>query len=552
MLWSALLLPTPDDTALPTDAALQTLALWALQFTPRVAVADEAVVMELAASVRLFGGWRALRERVVSEGTELGVNQVAWAPNSLAALALARAGVQDGFRQPLGVLLDALPMDTLSAVRPHRLTLAHIGCRTLGDVRRLPRGGVGRRFDKQLLAALDRAYGRAPEVHRWIALPERFAQRLELMFRVDDATALLFGARRLLLALCGWLAARHSGTTAFTLHWAHDAMRAKSAGDGGSLTVRTAEPTRNLEHLCRLLAEHLARVELLAPVGDLELVADEVMPLEEKSASWLPDDNAGGETLPLVLERIAARLGPQRVVRPVLCEDHRPEWMCRWQPAPEPLPRKPATGSELPQPGFILSAPLKLLVRANRPYYQGELQLLAGPQRVEGGWWDRDEAAGQIRNVVRDYWVAQSAHAGVLWVFQTRLDEALAGASLQADFLSEASKAVASGASIVSLTRDNPQQNARGAVFNGELHQCRCFLVVVEALFDGEGVPRERKPRLRQDAFDLGFPDHVFVTWVGNRCLYGFPCHKGFAHEGDTKPVTELLGIGERFPDLFA
>jgi protein ImuB len=43
---------------------------------------------------------------------------------------------------------------------------------------------------------------------------------------------------------------------------------------------------------------------------------------------------------------------------------------------------------------------------------------------VEGGWWDRDEAAGQIRNVVRDYWVAQSAHAGVLWVFQTRLDEA--------------------------------------------------------------------------------------------------------------------------------
>jgi protein ImuB len=424
MLWSALLLPPPDDTASPTDAALQALSLWALQFTPRVAVADEAVVMELAASVRLFGGWRALRERVVSEGRELGVSQVAWAPNSLAALALARAGVQDGWRQPLATRLDALPMHTLSAVRPHRLTLAHIGCRSLGDVRRLPRGGIARRFDKQLLAALDQAYGRAPEVHRWIALPERFAQRLELMFRVDDATALLFGARRLLLSLCGWLAARHSGTTAFTLHWAHDAMRAKSAGEGGEITIRTAEPTRNLEHLCRLLGEHLVRVQLQAPVGDLQLIADEVVPLEEKSASWLPEDNAGGETLPLVLERIAARLGPQRVVRPVLCEDHRPEWMCRWQPAAEPLPRQPAPVTELPQPGFILSAPLKLLMRGNRPYYQGELHMLAGPQRVEGGWWDRDETAGQIRNVVRDYWVAQSAQAGVLWVFQTRLDEA--------------------------------------------------------------------------------------------------------------------------------
>ena len=424
MLWSALRLPAPDDTALPTDAALQTLALWALQFTPRVAVADEAVVMELAASVRLFGGQRALRERVQAEGAELGVGQLAWAPNSLAALALARAGVENGLQQPLDALLDALPMDTLSAVRPHRLTLAHIGCRTLGDVRRLPRGGVARRFDKQLLAELDRAYGRAPEVHAWIELPEHFAQRLELMFRVDDAPALLFGARRLLLSLCGWLAARHSGTTAFTLRWAHDAMRAKSAGEGGSITIRTAEPTRQLDHLCRLLAEHLARVELLSPVGDLELVADAVVPLEEKSASWLPDEAEGREPLHLVLERLAARLGPQRVLRPVLCEDHRPEWMCRWQPAPEPLPRKPVAGNGLPQPGFILAAPIKLLVRAHRPYYQGELQLLAGPQRVEGGWWDRDEAAGQIRNVVRDYWVAQSAHAGVLWVFQTRLDEA--------------------------------------------------------------------------------------------------------------------------------
>ena len=424
MLWSALLLPPPDDSALPTDAALQALALWALQFTPRVAVADEAVVMELAASVRLFGGWRALRERVQAEGAELGVGRMAWAPNSLAALALARAGADHGFGRPLDVVLDALPMEALSAVGPHRQPLAHIGCRTLGDVRRLPRGGVGRRFGQPLLAALDQIYGRAPEVHPWIEPPERFAQRLELMFRVDDAPALLLGARRLLLSLCGWLAARHSGTTAFTLHWAHDAMRAKSAGEGGSLTVRTAEPTRQIDHLCRLLAEHLARVELLAPVGDLELTADAVQPLEERSASWLPDEDAGSEALPLVLERIAVRLGPQRVLRPVLCEDHRPEWMCRWQPAAEPLPRKPVSGSDVPQPGFILPAPLKLLVRGDRPYYQGELQLLAGPQRVEGGWWDRDEAAVQIRHVARDYWVAQSAHAGVLWVFQTRLDAA--------------------------------------------------------------------------------------------------------------------------------
>jgi protein ImuB len=453
MRWSALLLSHPDDTHPPFDPALQALAVWALQFTPRVAVADEAVVMEVAGSLRLFGGWRALTERVWTEGQELGVRQLAWAPNSLAALALARAGVQNGWQEPLASLLDALPLAVLSAVRPHAVTLAHIGCRTLGDLRALPRGGVARRFDKQLLHALDQAYGLMPEVHEWVQLPETFDARLELMHRVEDASALLFGARRLLLQLCGWLSARHSGVTAFTLHWAFDAMRTRSVGEGdasrspgrpkngctpmggqaqpgwGSHTVRTAQPMRDVEHLCRLLAEHLARVELAAPVGDLRLTADEVHQLQPTSHSLLPDSVHQSETLHLVLERLAARLGPERVLRPVLLEDHRPEWMCRWQSAPQTLPRKPALAPDGPQPTFVLPQPLKLAMRGNRPLYQGELQLLAGPQRIEGGWWDRIETAdaaqpGHTRNVARDYWVALSEHAGVLWVFQTRLDEA--------------------------------------------------------------------------------------------------------------------------------
>ena len=130
-----------------------------------------------------------------------------------------------------------------------------------------------------------------------------------------------------------------------------------------------------------------------------------------------------GESLALVLERIAARLGPERVLRPVVMEDHRIEWMSHWQPAPEPRPRKPNRSVDIPQPTFVLPEPLKLATRGERPLYQGLLQLLAGPHRIEGGWWDRTVMDGEerTRNVVRDYWVALSEHAGVLWVFQTRL-----------------------------------------------------------------------------------------------------------------------------------
>jgi protein ImuB len=431
MLWAALL-PSPSADPSRRIESLQGLAVWCLGFTPSVALVEPdhalpTVVMELESSVRLFGGRRLLAERVKLEAAELGAQQLAWAPNSLAAVALARAGKSDGIRLSLQAALDPLPLDVLSPVAAHAEALTTIGCDTLGKVRALPRGGLARRFDKALLTAMDQAYGLVPEAHRWVTLPDSFTARLELMARVELAPALLFGARRLLLQLCAWLAARHCGVTAFALKWWHDAMRAKTTGDGGELVIRTAHPTRDIEHLSRLLAEHLAKVELLAGVGDLELRALDVQPLEEASFTLFPEPVQAGESLALLLERIAARLGPECVQRPVVKEDHRIEWVDHWQPAPAPRPRKLARCVDVPQPTFLLPKPLPLTTRGPLPYYLGPLELLIGPHRVEGGWWDRavqgegDDRETVHRNVARDYWVAVNRHAGLLWIFQTRL-----------------------------------------------------------------------------------------------------------------------------------
>jgi protein ImuB len=44
---------------------------------------------------------------------------------------------------------------------------------------------------------------------------------------------------------------------------------------------------------------------------------------------------------------------------------------------------------------------------------------LLGPQRIEGGWWQRDGAGG-THHVARDYWVAANERSGLLWVFRSR------------------------------------------------------------------------------------------------------------------------------------
>ncbi len=282
MLWAALL-PRDDTRPLSNEALLSGIATWGLQFTPRVALQKAAVLLEVEASARLFGGKRALARRIAEEAQELGAHAPSWAPTAFAALALARAGRHNGLSRPLHELLDCLPLRVLDDVAEHAPTLERIGCRVLGEVRALPRGGISRRFGAGVLAAMDRAYGVRPDAFEWCVIPSTFDARLELMSRVEAAPALLFGARRLLVQMCGWLASRRSGVTAYALHWHHDSMRSNAAARGGAITIRTAEATRNIEHLSRLRAEHLAHVQLEAPVSDLQLLAVDVQALHERS-----------------------------------------------------------------------------------------------------------------------------------------------------------------------------------------------------------------------------------------------------------------------------
>jgi len=422
--WAALLTDDACDSSLRIDP--QGIAVWALQFTPRVAKVDHAVLLEVEQSLRLFGGEECVHQRVETGAAELGVSRLAWAPTSLAALACARIGIRDGFAGPVAKVLDPLPLESVDAIAAHGATLARLGCKTLADVRRLPRGGISRRFDSQLLLAMDQAYGLRPEGYPWVGLPESFSAKLELPGRVDTAPALMFGARRLLVQMGGWLTARHCGVTSFTLHWCHDTMRSKDAGEGGEITVRTAQATQNVDHLTRLLTENLAKVTLKAPAGDLVLTATQVTPFIEQSGSLIPDDRATGEAIDLVLERIEVRLGKGRVLRPVMTEDTRMEWMNHWQPMNAKRPVTKVRQVPGPQPTWILKKPLRLDVKGDRPLYQGPLQLLLGPERVEGGWWHRvkdAEGKQQTLNVARDYWVALSQHGGALWIFQQRLSK---------------------------------------------------------------------------------------------------------------------------------
>ena len=436
MRWIALL--PQAEAGQPPDATA--LGWWALQFTPRVVLVDEAVLLEVSGSERLWGGRDRLLARLCKKNEAPALAIHGQGATSLIALALLRLAAQ-GQSAPRHVP-DDLPLATLSAARPHLHTLTRLGCQRWDQLRALPRGGVARRFGAPLLEALDAAYGRQPESHDWLVLPEAFDLQCELPALVDASPALMFGAQRLLGRLRAWLQARHRGALALELVWSLDARRVNGVAVPAEeqLVIRTAEPTQDMTHLGRLMAEHLARITLPAPVHSLRLRSLETASLVTVSASLLPAERTPGDSLQQLVERLSARLGAQQVVCLSAQADHRPEQMQSRIAAQDAIrkvanrvdPTRAASTNDLQEgalyPTWLLREPLRLAVQGERPQHGGPLRLLAGPQRLEAGWWGSDAASGAA---LRDYFIAQSEQAGLLWIYRERLAPAPARAEVR-------------------------------------------------------------------------------------------------------------------------
>ena len=399
MLWVALHFPQLRRQALsrghaqpePEREALAALAAWACQFTPRVSLEPpQALLLEVESSLRYFGGrWKFLA-RLRAGLPRLGFEaRIADAPLARAALWMARG---DGGR------LEALPV-AVTGLAPEALELlANLGIRTVGGLLRLPREGVARRFGQSLLDAIDQAGGKAPEPREFFVPPARFSARLELPAPVLQAENVLFAARRLLAQMEGFLAARHAGVRGFSLHLLHDALPETA------VKIGLAACGRGAEHFTRLLRERLARATLRAAVDAIRIEAGDLEILPQESGKFFGDPQAGGEAWLRLVERLQARLGSQAVHGLETHPDHRPERA--WVPV---FPGKEFSSKEekqnRPRPLWLIEPPRRLA--------EGEFALLAGPERIESGWWDGAEAR-------RDYFIARTGESSLAWIYRER------------------------------------------------------------------------------------------------------------------------------------
>jgi protein ImuB len=378
MLWVALHFP-----CLPPHA-LAPIAAWACQFTPRVSLEPpQELVLEVQGSLRLFGGFESFKREFLSGLSELGY------PFSFATADTARAALW--LSRGEGEAFEALPVEV---TRSDIEFFKSIGISSIGELLKLPREGLGQRCGESLLLDLDRALGVAPEPRAFFVPPPSFAAKLELPAEVIHAEGLLFGARRLLVQLEGLLTAQQAGIRGFALKLIH------SQATETTVQVVLASPGRDAERFAQLLREQLGVLKLIKPVEAIALEASDFVPLHARSGGMFGDPASEAEGWARLVERLRARLGHDAVHGLATQPDHRPEHAWRRIEPGDWDPR------EFRQPG-----PRPLWLVEPKKLAEGEATVLAGPERIESGWWDGDDAK-------RDYFVARLPNSSLAWVYR--------------------------------------------------------------------------------------------------------------------------------------
>jgi protein ImuB len=435
----------PRLAVAPRDAAaerqtLETLAAWAYRYSAEIHLAaPDTIFIEVGASLALFDGWPALERRLRSELDVFGcVFWLATAPTAAGARVLATQadGITIPTLEPLMNALGAVPLVASGLATKTISTLQGMGFRHLRDLFRLPRAELTRRIGEDAIDHLDRMRGRIGEaLPRWRP-PDRFERRVEFNFGIESHTALAFPLQRLIREFALFLIARDGGVQRFSLVLGHE------RGASTRIEVGLLAPQRDAASLFELARARLERIDLPAAAHALTLRAEDLPPLCPLHQDLFDPRRSQELDWPALAERLRARLGDEALHGLACMADHRPGRAWRFalpnadatrgsglkhasgtkkSIAAEAAPTRNLSSGEkdIPAEAAPTRNPTSVETAKTRPFWllrrpiilrEAPARILAGPERIESGWWDE-------RDQRRDYYIVETRRGQRAWAF---------------------------------------------------------------------------------------------------------------------------------------
>jgi protein ImuB len=413
----------PDEDA----RALDNIAAWCERFTP-VVVLDppEGLFLDITGCAHLFGGEEKLRREIIMRMQAQGFGaRAAIAPTPGAAWAFARYGASaaaEDWTKALALLpVEALRLDPEAAALLRRL-----GLKTIGQLAGAPRSAFTARAGERAMLRFDQAFARVPEAFSpRRPAPAVFALRrfLEPIFTAD---AILHVAQDLCADVVKKLDLRGAGMLYAEL------VLFGVDGRDRAIGVNVSRPLREVKPLVRLFREKLNIVgENLDAQFGFEAARLDVVRLarmdETVRALVEVETTASADTISAIVDVLSSRLGPKRVLRPQLHDEHAPERAAGWRSA---LGKESGTKLASPPRDGVQRRPIRLFspaqpieVMASVPdgppirfrwrRVLREVVRAEGPERISGDW--------QRREMMRDYYRVEDRQGRRYWLYREGL-----------------------------------------------------------------------------------------------------------------------------------
>ncbi|MET0879236.1 MAG: DNA polymerase Y family protein [Tardiphaga sp.] len=426
----------PDIQVFDADAVADLLLLnhiadWCDRFTPLVALdAPHGLFLDITGCAHLFGGEAALMQMLCSALITQGfVVSAAIAGTSVCARTLSRHAhgriVADGEE---AAAVKPLPVFTLGAADAITHGLRRAGLKTIGDVASRARFEITARFGAAFTTLLEQALGQsdAPISPRK-PLPDYIVEK---RFPEPIATDGVISATLSSLAKMLVGAMDRQGKGARRL----EASFFRTDGAVRSIVVETGQAVTKVEVIDRLFRERLdAIADPLDPGFGFDLIRlsagrTEIVVQQQRDLDANVHDN---DELAALVDRIAARIGPRRVVVHLPVDTHIPERASWAAPAQHHLIAAsqavwPARAADEPplRPLRLFEHPelidVGLVEAPDRPPKHftwrrafHKIVHVEGPERVSMEWWRSHDA-----RPTRDYFRIEDEAGQRFWLFR--------------------------------------------------------------------------------------------------------------------------------------
>lgn len=401
------------------EAFVERLVHWSRRWCPWTVKDHDGITMDATGCAHLFGGetamLRDINQRFAMQGMTV---RIAMAPTRGAAQALARYGATVICDETtVAEALNPLPVAALRIAADTVRLLDRLGLKTIGALADIPRSALMRRFstmkpDANPLILLDRMMGKLADPLNAPADPVWYMSRVRLAEPVIDPVPHL---KALAEQLCTDLAKAEQGAR----HLRLTIYRVDS--ECRTVQLSTARATRDPLHMVRLFDGKLDSIDPGFGFDLLTLEASRVEPVSllQENLDGKRDSSADVAAL---LDRLTARLGPEKVTWSTWVQSHKPERFEARVPALRTQPENPPVLTrdrplrllQTPEAIHVLYAvpegPPSQFRWRNVAYRMARYE---GPERIAPEWW-MDKPGTRLR----DYYKVEVTDGRRFWLYR--------------------------------------------------------------------------------------------------------------------------------------